>query len=403
MATGWSREVRSGALGGLRVVEISGAGPLPFAGTQLADLGADVIRVDRVRADEAGWQRRTVTSRSRRSLALDLRSERGRSILETLLVDADVLLEGLRPGVASRLGLGDADLSALNPRLIVARVSAWGQSGPEAGRGGFDLTCLAESGILSSLGRRGTPPAPPENLIADIAGGGLFLLVGVLAAIVERHRSGQGQTIDASMLEGVLALNTTTYGLDAAGQWAPGQESNVLTGGSPFYDVYECADGGFVALCAFERDAYAAFLRIAELERDPVLGRGRADRSNWSSMRDRLAEVFRSHERAWWERCAAGDDSGCLNVVRELHEVRDLPQVRARRSLIEVEDVWQPAPTPRFSRTVQATPTAAEPVGGSTKAILERLGLGRAEIRELFEAGVVGAADRHRSNTDPFL
>lgn len=402
MPDAWISAGRGGPLEGLRIVELASPGPVPFAAMQLADLGADVIRVDRVDDPDQGWARRTVTTRSRRSIALDLKQPPGRAIIQRLLAGADVLLEGYRPGVAERLGLGDDALRAINPALVVGRVSAWGQTGPDAHRGGFDLTCLAESGILSTLGRGTDPPAPPANLLGDLAGGAMFLIVGVLGALYERQRSGLGQTVDASMLEGLFALSATVHGLDAAGAWAAGRESNVLTGGSPFYDVYECMGGGMVALTAFDPRAYAAFLSLVGLEQDVVLMQDRSERENWPAMRERISQVFLARDRAWWS-ARSRDPSGCVNVVRELPEIRELPQVAARRSMVEISEVWQAAPTPRFSRTGSSPPRPAPMPGSASDAILAGLGLSADDIRTLVDDGVVGTATASRGHGDPFL
>jgi alpha-methylacyl-CoA racemase len=378
----------------VRVVELAAPGPVPFAAMMLADLGADVIRIDRPGDVDQGWARRIVTTRSRRSVVVDLKQSRGLELVAAILSEADVLLEGYRPGVAERLGLGDATLRELNPRLVVGRVSAWGQTGPDAAKGGFDLSCLAESGVLSVVG--GDPPSPPGNLLGDFAGGALFLLAGVLAALYERERSGQGQTIDASMLEGLLALSATLHGVDAAGGAA------VLTGRSPFYAVYECKGGGSVALAAFDPKAYAAFLELTGTKADEVLSRDRTDRTNWPAMRARIREVFRSHDRDWWA-IASRDRSGCVAVARDLAEAPSTPQVIARRSMLQLGGVWQATPTPRFSRTQAGPPRAAPRPGSDTERVLSALSMSAAEIGSLIADGVVGAGPIAHPQADPFL
>jgi alpha-methylacyl-CoA racemase len=341
---------RRGPLAGLKVIEFAAIGPAPFACMLLADLGADVLRVDRpagTRGLRTGDTARDVLSRGRRSIVLDLRSPDGLATALELVAGADVLVEGLRPGVMERLGLGPDVCFDRNPRLIYGRMTGWGQTGPLADRAGHDLNYLAVAGALYPMGYADRPPAPPLNVVADYGGGGMLLAFGVVSALYERERSGQGQVVDAAMVDGAALLSATFHSLLAAGAWSEQREANLLDGGAHFYRVYECADGRFISVGAIEPQFYAELLDRLGL--DPAEW-PQHDRDRWPELRERLAGVWRSRPLAEWVGVFAGSDT-CVAPVNRLSEAPDDPHLAARGTFVERFGVRQPAPAPRFSRT----------------------------------------------------
>lgn len=347
-----------GPLTGLRVIELGGIGPVPHAGMQFADLGAEVVRIERPGADE---RTHDTTLRGRRRTAVDLRQADGVSAVLDLVEHADVLLEGFRPGVAERMGLGPDDCAARNPRLVYARMTGWGQSGPLAERAGHDIDYIALSGVLHATGRPGEPPAPPLNLIGDYGGGSMFLLVGVLAALWERDRTGVGQTVDAAMVDGVGVLSQLVWAYrKPAGWWSDDRGANLLDGGAPFYDTYECADGRFLAVGALEPQFYAEFLRGLGLDTDDGLP-SQHDTSGWPALRARFTAVIATKTRDEWAAVFADTDA-CVAPVLTFGEATEHPHAVARGGFVEVDGVVQPAPAPRFSRTPPDPPTPAEPL-----------------------------------------
>lgn len=363
---------RAGPLAGLGVVELAGIGPGPFAAMVLADLGADVIRIERPAGDPLRLPpERDPTRRGKRSLILDLKSEAGRKTALALIARADILIEGFRPGVAERLGLGPEAALACNPRLIYGRMTGFGQSGPLAQRAGHDLTYLATAGVLGALGRPPDPPAPPLNLIADYGGGGMLLLVGLLAALFERQHSGGGQVIDAAMVEGVALLSTVFHALRAAGRWG-GRGTNLLDGGAPFYDVYAAADGKFVAVAALEPKFFAEF--ATRLGLPPTFIPRQYDREIWPELRAAIAARFATRPQAEWIALFEGTDA-CVSGVYTLAEAPAHPHNRARGTFYEEDGAVLPAPAPRFSRTPPPRPPAPHPPGADGEAILTALGL----------------------------
>ena len=340
------------ALTGIRVVEVASLAPAPFGCMVLADLGADVVRVDRPAHEGLDGP----LQRGRRTVTLDLKSPAGVADLLRLVTKADVLVEGFRPGVAERLGFGPPVCSALNPGLIYARMTGWGQDGPLADRAGHDIDYIAVAGALAPLGRPGTPPQAPLNLIGDFAGGGMLLAVGVLAALVERGRSGRGQVVDAAMVDGAALLTAFLHGLIGTDRWADGRGENLLDGGAPFYDTYRTADDGYMAVGALEPRFYAALIAGLGLTGLP----DQYDRDGWPELRSRFAACFRSRTRAEWTAVFAGVDA-CVTPVLSPREAPSHPHNVARQTFLSVGGMVQPAPAPRFSRTPAAAPRPETP------------------------------------------
>jgi alpha-methylacyl-CoA racemase len=340
----------------------------------LADLGADVVRVERPSGGLAlGDPRRDPLLRGRRSYAADLKNPADVERVLRLVDAADVLVEGLRPGVCERLGLGPDVCAARNSRLVYARMTGWGQAGPLARRVGHDLNYLGLTGTLAAIGRAGQPPVPPVNLVADFGGGSMLLLVGVLAALHERQTSGRGQVVDAAMVDGVCLISQMLWGLRAQGLWRDERQANLLDGGAPFYDTYACSDGLCVAVAALEPRFYAALLAglgLAEVDLPPQL-----DASGWPVLRERFAAVLATRSRAEWVEVFAGTDA-CVTPVVELAEAAGQEHLAARGTLVEREGVVQAAPAPRFSRTPAAMPGPPRLAGEDT-ADVERDWLGK--------------------------
>jgi alpha-methylacyl-CoA racemase len=374
-----------GPLEGLRIVELEAIGPVPMAAMLLADLGADVIRVDRRTA--TGDVLRTLMGRNRRSIAVDLKDPDGVRAVLGLVDRADVVLEGMRPGVAERLGLGPDVCRARHPGLVYARMTGWGQDGPYAGQAGHDLNYIAVAGALGAIGDPDRPPPPPLNLVGDFGGGALYLVVGVLAALHERSRSGQGQVVDAAMVDGAASLTTMFHELSALGLWGADRGANLLDGGAPFYATYRTAEGGHVAVAALEPQFFAELVRLLDL--DPAEVGHQHDRLRWPGLHDRLTAVFAARTLVEWESHFAGSDA-CVFPVRPMTAAPDDPHLAARGTFVDVGGVRQPAPAPRLSRTPSAHPTPAPTPGAHTDAILTELGYSASEIAHLRTTGAVG-------------
>ena len=374
---------RRGPLTGVRVVELAGLGPAPHACMVLADLGADVLRVDRP-GGGFGVLSHDLLTRSRRSAAVDLKHPAGAEVVLRLADAADVLVEGLRPGVAERLGVGPEVVSARNPRLVYGRMTGWGQDGPLADRAGHDIDYLAISGALATIGETGGPPVPPLNLVADFGGGSMLLVAGVLAALVERATSGRGQVVDAAMVDGVSTLLAMTWGMRAAGTWQDTRGSNLLDGGAPFYSTYACADGGWLAVGAIEPQFWAVVVEVLELHDAPP----QSDTARWPELRRRIAEAVARRTRDEWAEVFAPLDA-CVAPVLTLGEASQHPQMLARETLVELDGVVQPAPAPRLSRTpgeVSGPPTRP---GQHTREALHDWGFGADEVARLVADAVV--------------
>ncbi len=362
----------SGPLDGVRVIELAGIGPAPFCGMLLADMGADVVRVDPLDSSDSEAAP-PLWTRGRRSMALDLKSDAGRETLLRLVDRADALIEGFRPGVTERLGLGPDICLERNPRFVYARVTGWGQDGPLAQVPGHDLNFLAVSGALAAIGRAGEVPTPPLNLLGDFGGGGMLLAVGVCAALLHATRTGEGQIVDAAMVDGVAQLMTSIFGMRAQGRWKLERASNLLDSGAPFYDVYRTADDELVSVAAIERRFYRNLVDRLGLSDDPAV-QDRMNAETWPAMRARFTEVFRTRTRAeWCERLQYADC--CFAPVLTMDEAAAYPHNVARQTFTEVDGVLAPSAAPRFSAS---RPTPSRPgarIGEHTAEVLTEWGV----------------------------
>ncbi|KMS87708.1 CaiB/BaiF CoA transferase family protein [Prauserella rugosa] len=379
--------MNAGPLAGLRVIELAGLAPAPFACTVLADLGADVVRVDRAvpGADVLGIPNDPLT-RSRRTIGVDTKTPEGVEVVLALAEQADVLIEGFRPGVAERMGLGPEQVRARNPRLVYGRITGWGQDGPLAPTAGHDINYIGLSGALATVGRPGERPVPPVNYLGDFGGGGLYLAMGVLAALYERMSSGQGQVVDASMVEGSALLTTQLYGMRAAGVWGGARGENLLDGGAPFYDTYACADGRYVAVGAIEMRFWTALVEVLELDAEtlPV----HLDQSQWPKLRAILAEAIGRYSRDELVAKAEGTDA-CLTPVLSPDEAAEHPHNVARGSFTDVGGVVQPAPGPKFDRTPPPEPEAPHEKGADTDDVLREFGYSADAVEALRSSGAI--------------
>jgi alpha-methylacyl-CoA racemase len=378
-----------GALAGLEVIEVAAIGPVPFAAMILADMGASITRIDRIpaSADDQGGMA-GVENRGRTSIAVDLKKPGGIETALRLIKGADVILEGFRPGVMEKLGLGPEVCLASNPRLIYGRMTGWGQTGPLARTAGHDINYIALTGALHAMGWSDRPPSPPLNLVGDYGGGAMMLLVGVLAALQARQRTGQGQVIDAAMTDGAAMLMAPMYSMLAQGEWHDSRDTNFLDGGAHFYGAYECADGRFVAIGSIEPQFYRLLLEKCGIDapefKDPT------DRTAWPGLRAKLAEVFKTRSRAQWCELMEGTDA-CFAPVLSLAEAPSHPHNQARQTFIEMRGAMHPAPAPRFSATPSSASTDVPKIGQHSLALLEGLGLGAAYVDRLISDGAVYA------------
>ena len=379
----------SGPLSGVKVLEIAGIGPGPFCGMLLSDMGADVLRVDRVQANDLGLPvapKYDIMSRGRRSIALDLkRPESIRTVL-ALAARADALIEGFRPGVTERLGLGPEDCFALNPRLVYGRITGWGQDGPLAQAAGHDINYIALTGALHAIGRKGGTPVPPLNLVGDFGGGGMVLAFGIACALYEARASGKGQVIDAAMTEGAASLMAMFYGRMAAGHWRDERGVNVLDTGAPWYDAYETADGKHVAVGSIEGRFYAELL--TRLGLDPASLPGQFDFARWPELRAAFTAAFKTRTREEWCREMEGTDV-CFAPVLSLAEAPQHAHNRARSAFVDIAGVTQPAPAPRFSRTPGAIARGAPRRGEGGAQALADWGFGQSEIESFRARGAL--------------
>ena len=378
-----------GPLDDVTVIELAGIGPGPFAGGLLSDMGATVIRVDRARPSGDSPHPAAAAdtlNRGRTSIAVDLKEPDGVELVLELIRSADALLEGFRPGVTERLGLGPERCLEANPALVYARMTGWGQDGPYAGSAGHDINYIALSGALHAFGRAGQPPTPPINLVGDFGGGAMYCAFGIVAGILSARSTGQGQVVDVAMVEGAASLMNMMWGFKAMGVWSSERGTNMLDTGAHFYDVYECADGTHISIGSIEPQFYSQLLAATGLENDPAFAR-QMDRSQWPALKKRLAAVFRTLTRAeWCERMEYTDI--CFAPVLSMAEAAEHPHNAARNSFMEVGGVMQPSPTPRFSQTpgaIQGPPVAP---GAHTDDVLHSMGWGD-RIDALRAAGVV--------------
>ncbi len=362
-----------GPLNGLRVVELGGIGPAPHASMILADLGADVVRVDRPKAPTNSTAPGTADPmlRGRRSINLDLKRDDERATLLELVGAADVLIESYRPGVAERLGIGPNVCLEKNPRLIYARMTGWGQDGPMAQRAGHDINYISLTGGLHAIGRSGERPVPPLNLVGDYGGGSMLVLVGILSALFERQYSGQGQVVDAAMIDGATVLAQQVWSWRGVSAWSDERGVNLLDGGAPFYDTYECSDGRHVAVGALEPQFFGELLRGLDIDfGDDLRANGsHYNPKHWPEIRRRFDEAFRTRTRDEWAQVFDGTDA-CVTPILTFGEAHEHPHVAARDTLVEIGGIRQPAPAPRFSRSKPALPTPAPEPGADTAAVL---------------------------------
>ncbi|WP_369916142.1 CaiB/BaiF CoA transferase family protein [Plantactinospora sp. KBS50] len=378
----------AGPLAGVRVVELAGIGPGPFTAMLLADMGADVIRVDRateVRPELFGTPHPDLLNRGRRSIGVDLKEPAGRDVVLSLVRRAHVLLEGFRPGVTERLGLGPADCHAVNPELVYGRMTGWGQDGPYAPAAGHDIDYLALTGALHGIGRPGEPPVPPMNLLGDFGGGGMVLAFGVVCAL---YAGGAGQVIDAAIVDGTALLTTQIHALRRMGMWQDARGVNLLDGAAPFYTTYECKDGRHLAVGALEPRFYAELVRRTGFEPPEGEGRDRTDPAQWPAAREHWARLFRSRTRDEWARLLAGGDA-CVAPVLDWDEAPGHPHLSARGTFVAPGGISQPAPAPRFSRTPGAVRRPPPHPGEHTAAVLGELGLSAERIATLRADGAV--------------
>jgi alpha-methylacyl-CoA racemase len=374
----------------VRVLEVAGLGPVPFAAMLLSGLGAEVIRVDRPGVDrfaglnKLGW----ALDRGRRSIVIDLKSDEGTELVLSLAERSDVLLEGFRPGVVEKLGIGPEVCKERNPALVYVRVTGYGQEGPLASAAGHDLNYLASAGALYNIGRPPAPPSVPLNYLADFGGGGSYAVIGVLSALLERHLSGQGQVVDVSMIDGVSSLATMFHGWVANGLWQSERGTNEIEGAAPYYNVYATADGEFVAVAAMEPQFYREFLTTLDL--DPAAW-PQEDRELWPRLVTELQGRFTARTRDEWAEVFAGRDA-CVSAVLHLDEAPDHPHARARHMFRDAHGARLPAPAPRFSRSQTTFGDPPVAAGEHTVEILRALALSDGEISSLLDAGVVHAS-----------
>lgn len=373
----------SGALNNLKVVEMAAIGPVPVCGQLLADQGADVVILDRASgaADTANVHRR-----NKRSVALNLKSAAGIAAARRLIDEADILLEGFRPGVMERLGLGPTECHESNAKLVYGRMTGWGQSGPLASTAGHDLNYLAITGALQAIGRRGEPPVPPLNLVADYGGGAMFLAFGVLAALFERSQSGRGQVVDAAMSEGVPAMMGLFHSMLAQGRWTVERENNLLDGAAPFYRCYETSDGKYISIGALEPQFFARLAELAGLPEEDCTMRN--DKAHWPAMHERYSALFRTRTRAQWTELLADQDC-CMAPVLSFDELEEHPQNQARGTFRRVDGVLQAAPAPRFDRTAAPPLCPPQAPGGATEQVLGSLGYTAQQLQQLRVDGVL--------------
>jgi alpha-methylacyl-CoA racemase len=378
-----------GPLAGIKIIELAGIGPGPMCAMLLADLGATVLRIDRPQPAELGIKRPlkyNLLLRNRPTIGLDLKRPGAVDAVLDLVEQSDALIEGFRPGVTERLGLGPGVCLTRNPRLIYGRMTGWGQNGPLAHTAGHDIGYVAITGVLNAIGRRDQPPTVPLNLAGDYAGGSLYLALGVLAGIIEARTSGKGQVVDAAIVDGAASLATTFFGMHAAGMLSRQRGTNMTDSGSHFYDVYECADGKWLAVGPVESKFYAQLLQILEI--DPSQLGPQLDPSSWPTSKMLLAQRFKTRTRDDWAARFAHSDA-CVAPVLDWAEAPEHPHLKARGTFVEVDGVVQPAPAPRFSRTIPRDPTPPNEIDSSHTAATLRSWLGDARVASLRRDGVI--------------
>ena len=378
-----------GPLQGVKIVELAGIGPGPFAGMLLSDMGADIVRIDRaqqVNPASFGKPNLEPLYRGRRSIGVDLKNPEGVELVLRLVEQADALVEGYRPGVTERLGLGPDVCLARNPKLVYGRMTGWGQDGPMAQAAGHDINYIALAGALAHFGRAGGKPTPPINLVGDFGGGGMFMAFGVVCGILEAQRSGKGQVLDVAMIDGSAILMTMMWGLKQIGFWDERMGVNVLDTGAPFYDTYETSDGKFISLGSLEPQFYAELIQRLGLEGEDLPQQ--MDRNGWDTLRTRFTELFKTKTRDEWDAILAGSDA-CYAPVLTMSEATNNEHIKALSTIIERGGVHQPAPAPRFSRTAPEVQRDAPWPGQHTDDALADWGVGAAELAKLRENGAI--------------
>ena len=362
-----------GPLKGLKIIEISGIGPAPFCGMMLADMGAEVVCIDRSVKPMLDY-RTDCTRRGKKSIGLDLKSPQGRELFLELIQKADAVFEGFRPGVMERLGLGPEECLALNPRLVYGRMTGWGQTGPLSQAAGHDINYISLTGALHAIGRSGEKPVPPLNLVGDFGGGAMYLAFGMVCALLEAQSSGQGQVVDAAMTDGSASLMAMFHSFDAQGQWRRKRESNLLDGGAHYYDVYETSDGKYVSIGSIEPRFYALLVEKAGLSEEEF--RDQNDVVRWPDLKRKLEAVFKTRSREQWCELMEGSDV-CFAPVLDFLEAHQHPHNKARSTYIEVDGMTQPAPAPRFSRTSPEVAFAPHKPGSNNEAVLKEWGISK--------------------------
>jgi len=379
-----------GVLSGYKIIEFAGIGPAPMCAMLLSDMGAEVLRIDRAEDANLGIPtdaKYSVLNRGRRSVAIDLKRKEGTEVALRLVKQADALIEGFRPGVMERLGLGPEQCMARNPRLVYGRMTGWGQEGPLAQAAGHDINYIALTGALHSIGRKGEAPVPPLNLVGDFGGGGVYLALGVVAALLETQKSGRGQVIDVAMIDGAASLMAAIYGLRAAGRWTDQRGDNILDTGAHYYDVYETRDGQYVAVGSIEPKFYAELLRLTGLEHEELPRQN--DRTSWPTLKERVAAIFRTKTRDEWCRLMEGSEV-CFAPVLSMQEAPRHPHNRERGTFVEFEGVVQPAPAPRFARTPSTIQRPPAKPGEHTEEALREWGFSASELEQFHGCGAIG-------------
>ncbi len=383
-----------GTLSGYKIVEFAGIGPAPMCAMLLADMGADVLRIDRAEDAALGITldaKYSLLGRGRKSVAIDLKQPEGVAAAMKLIEKADALLEGFRPRVMERLGLGPDECLKRNPKLIYGRMTGWGQEGPLAHAAGHDINYIALSGVLASIGRRGAAPVPPLNLVGDFGGGGLYLALGVVAGLLEAQKSGKGQVVDSAMVDGAASLLTAIYGMHASGMWSDQRGDNILDTGAHFYDVYETKDGQYVSIGSIEAKFYAELLKRSGLEGQEMPRQ--MDRKAWPDLKEKFAALFKTKTRDEWCKIMEGSDI-CFAPVLSMAEAPNHPHNQLRGTFVEVEGVVQPGPAPRFSRTPSKIQRPPAKPGEHTEEALREWGFSPAELEKLRSAGAIGVRNK---------
>jgi alpha-methylacyl-CoA racemase len=387
-----SRDIKrmTGPLAGLKIVELAGIGAGPCCAMLLADMGAEVVRIDRPAASGLGVEveaKFDLLLRGRHSLAIDLKSDAGRDVLLQMIEQADAVIESFRPGVMERIGLGPSICLARNPKLVYGRLTGWGQEGPYAQMAGHDINYIALSGALHAIGPRNGPPIPPLNLVGDFGGGAVFAALGVVSAILHAQRTGQGQVIDAAMIDGAASLLTMVVGFQRAGIWSSHRGDNIVDGGAPYYAAYETADGRYVSIGAIEDKFYELLLAKLELEDDPQMS-SHNDRSRWDYQRDKFSSVFKTRARDAWCALLEGTDT-CFAPVLSLEEASSHPHIKSRQTYADIHGVNQPAPSPRFSLSQPQHSIPPASLGEHSRSVLSTWGFSNDEIDKLCDNGIV--------------